>query len=89
MEIENLSNWTEVVKGFFTFEISPNIWYEIHVMYHDSNFAYKGSTAELYMTGSWCHLPKNVTVFERNKIASGSLSECVEKAAKHMEEFRL
>ena len=86
MEIENLSNWTEVIKGFFTFEISHNIWYEIHVLYHDIKFEYEGSTAELYLVGNWTHLPTNVNIFERNKLLSDSLYACIKKAAEHQQD---
>lgn len=88
MEIENLSNWTEVVKGIFVFNITRKIWYEIHVLYHDTKFKYEGSTAELYLVGNWTHLPTNVNIFERYKLLSDSLSACIKKAAEHQDELR-
>ena len=88
MRINDLSNWTEVIKGFFIFKVSHNIWYEIHVMHHDSDFVFDASIAELYVVGNWVHLPENVTVFERNKLLSDSLSACIKKAAEHQDELR-
>ena len=86
--INELRNWTEVVKGFFIFKVSHNIWYEIHVMYHDSDFIFDASIAELYVVGNWVHLPENVTVFERNKIITAPLSECIKKASDHQCKLR-
>lgn len=80
-------SWRNVAKGYYRFVYAPGACYEILVNFstdceiNDLNNA----TATLYSTGTWRD-KDGKTVFERESIFAGTITECMFAAKKDYEE---
>lgn len=82
--ISDFKNWIRTAKGLYEYGIDSNVWYEIHIMYHDKATDILTSNASLYIVGEWTNDKKDQekTFFERKLLLNGTLAECLEKAEK-------
>ena len=51
--MENLINWTEVVKGIYVFHVTPKVWYDIHIEHQIMRDEVGNAKATLYVVGEW------------------------------------
>lgn len=80
--ISDFKNWIRTAKGLYEYGIDSNVWYEIHIMYHDKATDILTSNASLYIVGELTNDKKNQDkpFFERKLLLNGTLAECLEKS---------
>lgn len=85
LQIGNLENWNEVIKGLYRFVLSAGACYEIHILYHEHDTDITKAKASLYVVGDWKGEDK--TFFERDCLTCGDTVEnCLKEAEKDYKE---
>lgn len=86
--MENLINWTEVVKGIYVFHVTPKVWYEIHIEHQIMRDEVGNAKATLYIVGEWYSLTEHKNAFDREMIHKGTINECLKMIEEKREEFK-
>lgn len=84
--MNNLSNWTEVSKGFYRYVVAANACYEIHISFWDESTDILTAMASLYITGSWLDEHKKSFLTRECLMVNKPVFKCLELAVKDYEE---
>ena len=87
--LTDLSNWKEITSGLFRYVVAAKACYEILVLddkIFDDNFE-DAKRCNLYLTGNWYTDDTDGAFFNRAKIMSGTMEECLNKANEDYKEW--
>lgn len=84
--MKDLSNWTEISKGFYRYVIGAKLCYEIIIHYHATETDILTAKSSLFLTGDW-RIEDDKDYFGREVLLSDQpLFECLNKAVQDMQE---
>lgn len=91
--LPNIDNWDNPTKGLYRYIFSVSNCYEIVLTHYDTYRPIEEARAELYLAGEWFKSNEQNGVkimksyFEREKLTSGTVKECLQEAAKDYTEY--
>lgn len=91
--LPNINNWINKTKGLYRFVVSSGCCYEILLTHYDAYQPIEVARAELYLAGEWFKSNEQNGVkitksyFEREKLTSGTVKECLQEATKDYTEY--